>query len=237
MRKPIRQRVLDSFQDAESGVQDKEQAREYSRSIYAVWKDISVALSRSALLIFLLIVAFELLASQRASAVISIGTFTLVNAPIVQIALPTIVAYVIYDSFRLTVRWLRLELIYKQLVQIYAPMQASNDIDLLIEPNVPSFWGVSVLSFMRTGNIGDSFMREVNRTVSYTMAFAVPVAFEFQAYYRLIQKFGYHNVFLWINIVITTLFGVCTALYVWFDRTGRSTWWRELQSNPVTPRL
>jgi len=35
----------------------------------------------------------------------------------------------------------------------------------------------------------------------------VPVAFDCQAYYRLIQKFGFHNLLLWVSIVITALLG------------------------------
>ena len=106
MGKSVKQRVLDSFQ----GTGSTEQAKEYSQNVYAAWKDISASLSRSALLIFLLMAVFELLAYQHTSTVISIGTFTLVNAPIVQIVLPTIIAFVIYDGFRLSARWLRLEL-------------------------------------------------------------------------------------------------------------------------------
>lgn len=227
--KSLEKRVLDSFRKKGPMDQVQEQAREYSRSVYALWKDTSVSLGRSALLVFLLMAVFELLVYQHASAIISIGTLTLVNAPIVQIALPTIVAYAIYDGSRLTVRWLRLELIFMQLMKIYAPEQQENGLDRLIEPNLPSLWGIGALSFLRTGDIADSFIRRVHYTLLYAMLLAVPVAFECQAYYRLFQKFGSYNVFLWINAVITTVLGICTGLYVWFDRAGRATWWKELQ--------
>ncbi len=233
MDKSVRQRIFDSFHDAESKIQpeDEAEAREYSQSVYAIWKSISASLSRTALLIFLLIALFELLAYQRTSIVISIGTFTLVNVPIVQIALPTVVAFLIYDGSRLTARFLRLELIYMELMQIYAPRLQRNGLDLLLEPNLPSLWGVGALSFEHTGNFSDRFMRIANQTFSYIMMFAVPVAFECQAYYRLTQKFGYQNIFLWINLVITVLFVVSTALYAWFDRVERSTWWKQLRPN------
>jgi hypothetical protein len=227
--KSLEKRILDSFRKKGPMDQVQEHAREYSRSVYALWKDTSVSLGRSAVLVFLLMALFELLVYQHASAIISIGTLTLVNAPIVQIALPTIVAYAIYDGDRLTVRWLRLELIFMQLMKIYAPEQQENGLDRLIEPNLPSLWGIGALSFLRTGDIADSFIRRVHYSLLSAMLLAVPVAFECQAYYRLFQKFGYYNVFLWINAVITTLLGICTGLYVWFDRAGRATWWEELQ--------
>jgi hypothetical protein len=229
MEKSVEKRVLDSFRKGPIDQVQEEHARKYGRSVYALWKDTSVSLGRIALLIFLLMAVFELLVYQHASASISIGGLTFANAPIVQIALPTIVAYVIYDGARLTVRWLRLELIFMQLMNIYAPEQQRNGLDRLIEPNLPSLWGIGALNFLRTGNIADSFMRRAHYTLLYIIMIAVPVAFECQAYYRLFQKFGYHDIFLWINAVITALLGVSAALYVQFDRAGRATWWKKLQ--------
>jgi hypothetical protein len=228
MDKSVEKRVSDSFQKG-SAEQVREHAREYSRSVYELWKDTSISLGRIALLIFLLMAVFELLVYQHASAHISIGGITLVNTPIVQIALPTIVAYVIYDGSRLTMRWTRLELIFMQLMKIYAPEQQRNGLDRLIEPNLPSLWGIGALNSLRTGDTADSFMRRVHYTLLPIIMVAVPVAFECQAYYLLFQKFGYHNIFLWINAVITALLGVSAGLYYLFDRAGRATWWKELQ--------
>ena len=231
MDKSIDQRIHDSFYGADPKVpKDKDEAREYNKSVYGAWKSISGSLSRTVLLIFLLMALFELLIYQRTLTIISIGTLTLVNVPIIQIALPTVVAFLFYDGSRLTARWLRLELIYTELVEIYAPKLRRNGLHFLLEPNLPSFWGVGALSYERTGNLSDSFIHQVNLTVSYTMILVVPVAFECQAYYRLIQKFGYHNIFLWINLVITILFGVCTALYALFDRNDRAKRRRERQA-------
>lgn len=81
-----------------------DEAKEYSDKVYAAWKDISVSLSRSALLIFLLIAVFELLVYQTTSTVISIGTLTFVNSSTVQIVLPAVIAFFIYDGYRLSAR-------------------------------------------------------------------------------------------------------------------------------------
>ena len=235
MDRSVDQRIHDSFYDDQWKVQPKDEAevREYSKSVYEIWKSISGSLSRTVLLIFLLMALFELFVYQRTPTAISIGTFTLVNVPIIQIALPTVVAFLLYDGSRLTGRWLRLELIYTELVKIYAPKLRQNGLHFLLEPNLPSFWGVGALSYERTGNLSDSFIHQVNRIVSYTMILVVPVAFECQAYYRLIQKFGYHNIFLWINLVTTILFGICTALYALFDRNDRAKRRRERRATLI----
>jgi len=211
MSKSLEQRISDSFHGRQSA-----EAKEYSEKVYAAWKDVSASLSRSALLIFLLIAVFELLVYQRSSTVISIGTFTLANAPLVQIMLPAIVAFVLYDSFRLSVRWIRLQWAYRKLMEIFAQKQYDNDLDVLIAPGLPSLWGIGATGWSaRTISTADRFMARVNQIVMLTLLFAVPVAFECQAYYRLIQKFGYNDILLWISLVITGLLGACTAIYVW----------------------
>jgi hypothetical protein len=235
MDRSIDQRIRDSFHVPKSVVvkpEDKAEAREYSKSVYTIWQSVSGSLSRTVLLVFLLMALFELLVYQRIPTAISIGTFTLVNVPIIQIVLPTVVAFLLYDGSRLSVRWLRLELVYTELVKIYAPALEQNGLHYLLEPNLPSFWGVGAQSFefAHTGNKSDAFIHQANRIVYTTMILIVPVAFECQAYYRLIQKFGYHNIFLWVNLVITILFGVCTALYTLFDRNDRAKRRRERQA-------
>lgn len=72
MDKSVEERVSDSFHKG-SAEQKREHAREYGRSVYALWKDTSISLGRIALLIFLLMAIFELLVYQHASAHISIG--------------------------------------------------------------------------------------------------------------------------------------------------------------------
>lgn len=208
----VKQRVLDSFQGDGSTVQ----AKEYGENVYAAWKDISVSLSRSVILIFLLMAVFELLAYQHTATAISIGGFTLGNAPVVQIVLPAIVAFVLYDGCRLSVRWLELQTAYFELIKISAPMQHNYGLDFLVRPNLPALWGISSSNY--TGSAVDEFMHRLNLYVTSTMIVVVPVAFECQAYYRLIQKFGYHNVLLWISLVVTALFGVSSAMTAMYVR-------------------
>jgi membrane protein YdbS with pleckstrin-like domain len=210
MGKDFTQRVFDSFPDGKS----MPEAKEYSDKVYQAWKDISASLSRSALLIFLLIAIFELLVYQHPATIVSIGTFTFFNAPIVQIALPAVIAFFLYDGYRLSVRWLHLQFAYLTLTRMLTPLQRDNDLDLLITPSLPSLWGIGTVLSPRNADISDIFISRVNDTLMYTMMLVVPISFECQAYYRLVQKFGYGNIFLWIGLVITVLLNISTALYV-----------------------
>lgn len=211
MSKSVRQRVIDSFpSDAPT-----DDAKEYSTNVYAAWKDVSSSLSRSALLAYILMAFFELIIYQHASTVISIGTFALANAPIAQIVLPAIVAYIAYDGFRLSVRWFNLQRAYATLTKIYAPKQFDNGLYVIVRPSLPSLWAIGSWGSPGIATTSIRFTYEANRVVSYIMMFAVPIIFECQAYYRLIQEFGYLNILLWISLVLTVLLAGLSAVVVW----------------------
>jgi hypothetical protein len=215
MTKFIEERVSDSFR----GDQSASQAKEYSESAYATWKDISASLSRSALLIFLLMAIFELLAYQHSLAIISIGSFAIANAPIVQIALPAVIAFIIYDGYRLSVRWLELQRVYITLMKIYAPKQFENRLYLPITPSLPSLWGIGQ-SFAGDdiASPADKFIEKISVAIMYITMSAVPIVFECQAYYRLIQEFGYRNILLWISLTITVILFISTFIFIELKR-------------------
>ena len=213
MAKPIKQRILDSFQGDDSAAQ----AKEYSQIVYATWKEISNSLSKSAVVFFLLMAVFEILAYQRQSVTVSIGSFNLVDTPIVLIFLPTIVAFIIYDGMRLSERWLDLETAYRELIKIYASKQSDNDLDILIRPHLSSLWAIGATPASATARPGDKFMGGVNSAFAIMVIILIPVAFESQAYYRLIQKFGYRNILLWISLVIAAALVICTITYLFLQ--------------------
>jgi hypothetical protein len=162
----------------------------------------------------LVIVVFELIVYEPAGTVISIGTLTPGNAPIVQIALPVVVAFLFYDSCRLTFRWLDLQRAYMVLTRISAPAQRDNALDLLVAPNLPSLWAIGP-SYARRRV--DAFMTVIAWCITFIVVFVTPIAFECQAYYRLVEKFGYDNAFLWISAIITTIIGFYTGKYTLFN--------------------
>jgi hypothetical protein len=211
MAKSMEQRILDSFQGDEAAAQ----AKEYSKRVYGAWTALSTSLTKSALSIFLLMAIFELLAYQRASASISIGSFTLVNSPVVLIALPTVIAFMLYDGFRLSVRWLALETAYIELVKIYAKPQWSNNLDILVTPHVPSIWSIGTSPSDSLMGRDDKFVDSVENILSPLLIFLTPFAFECQAYYRLVQKFGFHDILLWVSMAATALLMICSYIYVY----------------------
>jgi hypothetical protein len=213
MSKSLAQRISDSFPDGRSA-----EAGEYREKIYQTWKDTSNSLGRIAFLAFLLMAVFELLAYQATSATISIGSFTIANSAIVQVALPTVVAFVLYDGYRLSVRWLSLRWAFRELTQIHAPLQADNCLDFLISPNLPSLWGIGWAPIDFT--LAERFISKVNSIIVYAMMLIIPVAFECQAYYRLIRKFGFKNPFLWTGLTVTIFLYACTALYILLGISG-----------------
>ena len=97
--------------------------------------------------------------------------------------------------------------------------QRTNGLDILIRPNLPALWGIGSES-SKSGRISDRFIFKVNSTVMYAAMLVIPVAFECQAYYRLSQKFGYRDIFLWISLVIAAIFGICSAVYVLLEQYG-----------------
>lgn len=94
-------------------------------------------------------------------------------------------------------------------------MQSDNDLDIFIRPYLPSLWNVGTSTSRGIADKADNFIYPVNIMVSGFMIFILPIAFECQAYYRLIHKFGSHDFFLWASAAITLLFLCCIAIYAW----------------------
>lgn len=221
MGKTIDSRIADSFVGDESA----SEAKEYADKVYAAWKDVSSSLSRNAALVFILIAVFELLAYQKESIALTVGIFTFTNVPVVQIVLPVIVALVVYDGYRLTARWVDLQYAYQDLVEKYAPKLSENELDILIRPSLPAFWGIGISSSYKSGQFAEKFINVTNGIVALAAAFALPLGFAAQAYYQLFGKFGYQNILLWLSVAITTMLTAFSLIYIatWAVEAGRGT--------------
>jgi hypothetical protein len=66
------------------------------------------------------------------------GTWQEIMQPAVQIAIPTIVAFLFYEGLRLTARWNDLGGAYLALTKMFALRQWNNDLDILIQPHLSS---------------------------------------------------------------------------------------------------
>lgn len=210
MGKSVQRRILDSF----TGDEKTSEAKEYANSVYSSWKDVANTLSRNSILVLVLIGIFELLAFQRQNSTITIGSFTFADVPVVQIVLPAVVAVLLYDCIRLTGRWNDLQDAYCELMNIYAPELYKNDLDLFVKPSLPAVWSVG--GTPRSGIItpSEKFIGNINLAVVFIVGLLFPLAFEAQAYIRLFQKFGYQDVLLWISLIVTVTFAVCTVTFI-----------------------
>ena len=217
MEKGIRQRILDSFDDTS---ESEAIAKDYSEKVYTAWTDLTGSLRRNVALVFVLAGIFELLAYQSAPSAVTFGSFSFANVPIVQIVLPTIIAFIFYDGYHLTVRWLDLEGAYSVLTNKLVPKMFANDLDHLIRPALPLFWAVGSDVKSEIALSSEKFTARMTLSVGLISVWIFPVAFEGQAFYRLVTKFGYQNIFLWINAGITTILLVSFYSYAYMYGGG-----------------
>ncbi|MGD0928000.1 MAG: hypothetical protein ABR926_22695 [Streptosporangiaceae bacterium] len=194
--------------------------KDYTEKLLSTWKDVSASINREATLTLLLIAVFELLAYQSTVREFTIGPFSLGNATIVQIGLPFIVAYLVYDVLLLTQRLGDMEYAYDAISAKFASRIHVNALDSLIKPSLPTFWTPS-------NPLPSDISRRVDRLREITGGFfslitfvLLPIAFEAQAFYHLYQKFGYHDPLLWISAVITSALLSCSVLLLIFDESS-----------------
>jgi hypothetical protein len=224
MGKSISERIHDSFiSDATVTGEDVSDstigAKEYAEKLLSAWKDISTVLRKSVILIFLLMAVFELLAYQSSSKGFTIGSFSFANSSVVLIFLPTVIGYMIFDSYLNTKQWLDLERAYRALTRLSAPEVSDNDLDLLLRPPLPPLWTVGSAFSPANATMAENFIYHVvalSRTVALLI---LPLAFEVQAYYHLFNKYGYANVLIWLNAAVTLTLAVCYGIILMLSNT------------------
>jgi hypothetical protein len=197
MARTIKKRVKEAFPEGSSV-----EAKEFADKVLGAWKDVATSLRKMAILFFVLMAVFELLAYQPSSRSFTVGSFSFANTSVVRIALPAIAAYAIYDGFQLTLRWIELETAYYALMAIYAPRVPENDLELLIKPPLPSLWGIGWVG--SDENQADRFLSSVKTIFVVVFIFFIPLTFEAQAYYILFGQYGYQNVLVWLSAIFST---------------------------------
>jgi len=208
MAKSVHQRIWDSFPD-----NPDVDPKVYGERIFSSWKDVSSSLSRSVVLILGLIALFELLAYQNSSHDFTIGPLSFTNTSTVQVFLPTIIAYVIYDGCHLTIRWMDLQAAYAAIIEKSYPAISENDLDLLVAPVLPAFWAVGRRLSAQNSDRAERFILPVKVSLAAITAIVLS-GFEIQAYCHLFDRFGLRDILLWANTGVTILFLSCTIIYV-----------------------
>jgi hypothetical protein len=207
----IKQRATDAFGDNSAA-----EAKDYLGNLSSAWKDVSAALTKQTILLFLLMAAFELLAYQNSNstAKITVGLLSVSNSSVLLIALPTVVAYLIYDEFRLTARWSDMDYAYTEIYKRFWPKQYSNDLYVLTAPMLPGLWRIGTSASKENAQRSERFIFIVNILVSISAILLFPFAFEIQAFIVLFTRYHVHNAFLWINAAIS--FGLVAISIVYF---------------------
>jgi hypothetical protein len=212
MAKSITERINEAFADDGSDAALKE----YGERVFESWKDVSSSLRKSATLTFILIALFELLIYQN-SHTFTIGSFSFANASVIQIALPAVIAYVLFDGYLLSARWEDLQTAYSAITEKRSPKAYANDLELFVRPSLPAFWAIAQTGNSENRTRGDAFIRQVSIVLLAGTVILVPLVFEIQAYYHLFSKYSYSNILLWVSAAITALIAGCTAVYLQLD--------------------
>jgi hypothetical protein len=198
MPKSVSQRISDAFKDDSAA-----DAKEYMAALSDNWKDLTASLAKQTILLFLLIAVFELLAYQHAARAITVGPLTLANTSILQLFLPTIISYFIYDQVRLSCRWLDIDIAYHAIYEKLWPNQNANSLPELVTPTLPGLWRIGTSVSAEVEQPSERLTFRVNVLVSILAGSVLPLAFEAQAFYVLFVKFGFRNILLWISISIS----------------------------------
>jgi hypothetical protein len=208
MAKSVTKRVLDSF-----GTGDDAAAQDYDGKVYERWNDLAATLRRNAVIMLLVAALFELLIYQAKPNSITFGSFTVANSPVVQISLPIIFAFLVYEGCHLTTRMVDVEAIYFALVEKASPKADENDLAFLIRPVLPGFWAVGSSASSGVAQRSENFHEGLRTVIGIIVVFVFPLAFEGQAYYKLFQRFGYHDIFLWVSVGLSISLLICTIIY------------------------
>jgi hypothetical protein len=213
-KKSIEERAAASFASDEVA-----EAKEYIRAILESWKDISRALVRTTALILFVITIFELLGYSTQGKSFSVSGIPISNTSLVQKSLPVVVGYLVFDACLLTGRWLEHSRAFFELTQKFTPKVAANDLDYLIRPILPTYWTVGF-----PGPRADNELTS-ERFASYAVIsfgiltiFVFPLAFEAQAYLQLVDKYGTHDLVVWISLGLSVALLIVSAIYVLIEQ-------------------
>jgi hypothetical protein len=106
--------------------------------VLSEWRDVAMAMRRSVLLMFLLIVAFQLLITANV-AELTLGPFKVKDLTIAQALVPAVVAYAFYEFIVLTGVAYRLRGAREHLIRVLHPHIYDEDLEHIFSPGALSF--------------------------------------------------------------------------------------------------
>ena len=189
--------------------------RRYADLVLSSWQRYSDAITRTVLLGFFLGGVFELLVSSSAITSLTVGPVSLSNTAFLQILIPALIAYQIYDVHCLTQKWNACARIYSLAIKRSQPkLYEAGRVDPVL-PRTRGPWGPRPAAYLMPG---DELEYRAGRAVWIVAFILLPPAFEAQAYYALIHKFGFADILVWISMIASIIFlalwisGLCIVI-------------------------
>jgi hypothetical protein len=202
MRKTTEERVKDAF---DSG--DFENAEKFFNLTVSSMRENSAAASRAIVIIFLLAGVFELLVASTTIKSLAIGPLSFSNTSLVQKFIPVLIAYLIYDAYILVNRHLNQLGICNAIIKRFQPKLDASELPLNVLPGLRGPWAFGArVESESNQEPGDEFIFTVEMIVLLIAFFVLPLAFESQAYYALMHKYGFHDVLVWISMAVSIFF-------------------------------
>ncbi len=194
----VEKKISIAFGDA-----DITDVRRYVDLVLSAWQRSSEAITRTVLLGFLLAGIFELLVYSTTVKSLTVGPISLTNTSFLQIIIPALIAYLVYDIHYLIQRWHVCARIYELAIKKSQPKLYDAG---LIDPILPRTRGPWVRRPVFYLTPGDELEDKAGRIIWTVTFFLLPPAFEIQAYYELIHKFGFKDILLWASMLISVFF-------------------------------
>jgi hypothetical protein len=212
MRNTIEQRAYDAFDD-----DDAEKAQKYLDTVMASWKDVSAAIGRVVLFTLLLAAAFEFLTIPAAVKSLSIGPLSFSNTSLVQEFIPALIAYLLFYELSLSHNWADHQDLYEAILKRFQPKLARSNLTLTVQPRILGPW----TSLGPSDAFNIPFLTRSEKFDLYTSTFTtvivyliLPLAFEAQAYYELVRKYGAHDVLVIVSAILSGLFIALWVTYI-----------------------
>jgi len=171
---------------------------------------------------FLLVAIFELLVNAKSINSVSLGGLSFSNTSLLQQFMPALIAYLFFYALSMVDIFTYRGSIYRRLVERFQPKLAESELLLTVQPRLYGPWGFGVGRQSDPSKI-DSLNSAANLIVATFSIFILPFAFEFQAYYDLIHKYGFGNTYVWISVIVAAFFmAVFTVKIVFGVSSGRA---------------
>jgi hypothetical protein len=199
MKKSPTDRVKDSF----SG-DDRESIAKYVDWIRSAILDYSQALRRSATILVIAVVIFELAAYSK-NQTITIGSFTITRNSVILVFLPAFVAYFFFQIVADQNRLNQLLDMYFEAASLWTPKGKENDIATPLLGSAPLYWNAFSGFYYKNNTYLSDKIEAAGSVVLMIFVLSGGVALEAQAYYVLfILK--YPQIVLWAASLGVTVF-------------------------------